>query len=70
MREIQKLIDLCFEIALLISDTNYNLYKQPNERKAKWIADQLRGYGFDTTPCGASWGVLNKEKEKEHDKVR
>lgn len=25
---------------------------------AEWVADQLRKCGFDTAPCGASWGVL------------
>jgi len=26
--------------------------------QANWVAEQLRGCGFDTTPCGSSWGVL------------
>ena len=29
-----------------------------NEQKAKWVAEQLRCCGFNTEPCGASWGVL------------
>lgn len=28
------------------------------EQRAEWVANQLRGCGFDTHPCGASWGIL------------
>lgn len=61
----QKLIDLCFEIALMISDTKddrdgkpLTLYKMPIEKKAKWIAKQLKDNGFSTEPCGSSYGIL------------
>lgn len=63
---VQKLIDAIFEIALTISDTNYALYKLSNFEKADWVAKQLRLVGFDTIPCGASWGLL-KEVTKEND---
>jgi len=58
MSNDQKLIDICFEIGLTISDTRYNMYKKSNEEKADWIAQQLRGCGFDTQPVGSSWGKL------------
>ena len=54
----QKLIDLCFEIGLMISEPEYGFQNMSNDTKAEWIADQLRKCGFDTQPCGASWGVL------------
>lgn len=54
----QKLVDICFQIGLLISDTKYDLYKKTKEEKVEWIANQLRQCGFDTQPMGASWGVL------------
>jgi len=57
----QKLVDIMFEIALLISDRSdekHDLTKWSNEKKADWIADQLRKCGFDTYRCGSSWGIL------------
>jgi len=42
----QKLIDICFEVGLVISDTNLDLYKKSNEEKAEWIANQLQQCGF------------------------
>ena len=54
----QKLVDLCFEIGLMISDKKYKLYEKTNEEKAEWIAHQLNECGFKTMPCGMSWGVL------------
>lgn len=53
MSESQRLIDLTFAIALQDCDT----YAQV-ERKAAWVARQLRANGFDTQPMGMSWGVL------------
>lgn len=61
----QKLIDLCFQIGLMLStpgkdrgDIPYDMTVWDLEEKAEWIAEQLRLNGFDTEPCGASWGVL------------
>ncbi len=61
----QKLVDLCFQTALTLStpgtdrhDQPYDMTKWPIEKKAEWVAKQLRGCGFDTTPCGSLWGVL------------
>ncbi len=61
----QKLIDICFEIGLMISEPKYGFTHMSNESKATWIADQLRGSGFDTEPMGASWGVLRHGRRHE-----
>lgn len=61
----QQLINLCFQIGLTLSTSEldragqpYDMTKLSREEKAKWIAEQLRGCGFDTKPMGMSWGVL------------
>ena len=56
----QKLIDACFQLVMTATAREYNKHFQSlsMERKAAWVADQLRELGFDTAPCGASWGVL------------
>lgn len=65
----QELIDLCFEIGIMISsvrinsgegngDTKNALISMGVEKRAEWIAEQLRDRGFDTEPMGCSWGVL------------
>lgn len=61
----QKLIDLCFSIGFLISSPfegrdgkKEDLRDLSQEKEAEWIAEQLRGCGFDTEPIGSSWGVL------------
>ena len=54
----QKLIDACFEIGIMISDPKYDFQEKSTEERAEWIAKQLRAVGYDTMPCGASWGVL------------
>jgi hypothetical protein len=56
----QKLIDICFEIALTVTD---EFTKLSNAEKAAYVAKQLKGCGFDTVPCGASWGVLEPRNE-------
>jgi phage replication-related protein YjqB (UPF0714/DUF867 family) len=70
MSQEQKLVDLCFEIALTISANGSDRKGQPlllcslsDEKKAEWIAKQLRSAGFDTKPCGASWGILTGESK-------
>ena len=37
------------------------LHGKSNEEIAAWVALQLRECGFETTPVGASWGVLERE---------
>ena len=58
MNREQELVDICFSIGILMSDLQYDFIKMDNEQKAEYIAKQLRECGFDTQPCGASWGVL------------
>jgi hypothetical protein len=53
--ERQRLIDICFEIGIAISARSRNM---TTGERAEWIARQLRLLGYDTEPCGASWGVL------------
>ena len=58
MDEKQKLVDICFQIGLVIKDSKA-LQQMSNEKCAGWIAQQLKECGFETHPCGASWGVLD-----------
>ena len=63
--QLQKLVDITFSIGLTIREQMdkkrvARTFKS-QEETAAWIADQLRGCGFDTIPLGASWGHL-KEK--------
>jgi len=60
MSNEQKLIDLTFQLVLTItSEPHIDTFKnKSNEEKAEWVADQLRKCGFDTYPCGMSWGKL------------
>ena len=67
MSQEQKLIDICFELVLTITSTHPDMKdtakifsEKTNEEKAKWVSDKFRTCGFDTEPCGASWGVLKK----------
>ena len=53
----QKLVDIMFEVAQL-SATHFH-YKSREEHMA-WVAKQLKECGFETTPCGMSWGMLVK----------
>ena len=57
----QKLVDLCFEIGIMISTQKYDFKKMSVEEKAEWIAEQLKIAGFKTQPMGASWGVLKND---------
>lgn len=60
----QKLVDICFSCALMISDPAYGFTKKPIEERAAWVAEQLRACGFNTVPVGMSWGVLRERQEK------
>ncbi len=53
----QQLVDLCFEIGVMIH-TDKRLKKLSHEEIGQWIAKQLRDSWFDTTPVGSCWGVL------------
>jgi hypothetical protein len=65
MKKEQELIDLCFQIALTISDKRYRetFDKMSMEERAEWVRKQLSECGFKTHPCGSSWGVLDNEIE-------
>ena len=54
---IQSLINICFQVAITVNTEEF-FCQRSNEDIAKWVADQLRQCGFDTKPCGSSWGVL------------
>lgn len=58
MHVIQKLVDCCFSIALTLSEDK-SLRDEELEKKARWIAHQLKECGFNTHPQGASWGVFD-----------
>lgn len=53
----QKLIDIIFEIGLMIHNNEW-FNEKSNEEVAEWIREQLKICGFDTEPIGSSWGVL------------
>lgn len=55
----QILVDLMFQLVLTSSENEFFSGKLSRE-KAEWVAEQLRSHGFDTKPCGASWGVLKE----------
>jgi hypothetical protein len=57
MEDKQRLINIMFEVALMIKDSK-ELQKLPNDELATWVRKQLAMCGFDTEPCGASWGIL------------
>ena len=60
--EKQKLIDIMFEVSLVIKNNKY-LSNADNEQVAKWVAKQLKNCGFETQEVGCSWGkLLNKFK--------
>lgn len=57
----QKLVDICFDIAFTVRGKYKGIPKDRDEFGA-WVASQLRGCGFDTRPCGCSWGTLVRKK--------
>lgn len=56
----QKLVNILFQCVLTATDREHakTFAKMTVEQRATWVAEQLRGCGFDTQPIGASWGVL------------
>ena len=69
---MQKLVDLCYDLVLTATDEGRGRDGKPparwfrakgrtTEQKAAWVTDQLRGCGFDTSPCGATWGLLKDD---------
>lgn len=53
----QKLVDIAFELALTMHEHPWFIGKT-KEQVANWVAERLAGCGFETEPCGSSWGVL------------
>ena len=58
--DLQKLIDICFEIALTMHTNKKFFENKKMDEVGDWVAVQLRKSGFDTIPTGISWGVLKK----------
>lgn len=56
----QQLIDIMFQVAYTIHDNPATFEEMEVPQLMEWVAKQLRGCGFETTPMGASWGVLTK----------
>ncbi len=54
----QKLVDICFDIALTIQENPSDFQELSREEMAEYVASQLSKCGFNTSPCGSSWGIL------------
>lgn len=61
----QKLVDICFQLALTMRKHNEHFNKLTIEETAEWVAKQLNDCGFPTTPMGMSWGVLDSSLNKQ-----
>ena len=57
----QKLIDIMFQIGLMIHNNSY-FKNKTNEEVCAWIRSQLEQCGFETMPLGSSWGILKEVK--------
>jgi hypothetical protein len=54
-----KLVDIMFQVGLVLSSPLYALRDLPEDEKAAWIAKQLDGCGFPTREGGGCvWYVL------------
>lgn len=62
----QKLVDITYQLVFEAMDKrNKKFFKsKTREEVAEWISDQLTQCGFPVKPCGASWGVLQKEEHR------
>ena len=57
----QYLIDICFGIATTMHTYYPSTFKHMSQQElCEWVANQLKICGFETSPMGASWGVLTK----------
>lgn len=54
----QALVDLCFEIGIVIANNSDYFKDKTKEQVAEWIGGQLDQCGVKTIPMGMSWGVL------------
>jgi hypothetical protein len=56
----QKLIDIMYQIGFTIH-TNKWFKNKTQDEIAEWISGQLRDCGFKVSPCGSSYGTLDRE---------
>jgi hypothetical protein len=54
----QKLVDITFQVALMIKSRPECFLSKTDEEMAEWVAYQLDACGFPTKPVGMSYGVL------------
>lgn len=59
MNNEQKLIDIMFDVAMTMHQNPWFIDKS-QEEVAEWLRGQLKACGFETEPCGASWGILKQ----------
>ncbi len=57
----QKLVNYCFEFAMLASDY---MKDKPYPEIAEWVAKNLAELGFHTRPVGSMWGKLYTPEPK------
>ena len=55
----QKIVDICFSIALTINSRQDYFKGKNSQEVAEWVSSQLDACGFPNHPCRASWGKLN-----------
>ena len=60
MNNEQELVDICFSLAMAVN-RNESFRNLSNPELAEWVAEQLKGCGFETRPMGMSWGVLGEQ---------
>jgi hypothetical protein len=66
--EKQKLIDLMF--SMVMATTSDEVFcKKPRGERMAWVANTLRGMGYDTHPIGMSWGALVSPEFRETNEV-
>jgi hypothetical protein len=66
--EKQKLIDLMF--SMVMATTSDEVFcKKPRGERMAWVANTLRGMGYDTHPIGMSWGALVGPEFRETNEV-
>lgn len=60
----QQLVDIAFDLTLTMHAHPQTFAKMTPQQVAEWTAKQLRNCGFDTTPVGASWGLLEQRTKR------
>lgn len=54
----RKLVDILFQCVITTHMERESFKNKTVEEMAEWTARQLRSCGFETSPCGSSWGAL------------